>query len=123
MFTIESVLDDLCPQRNTPGWQKSLLRILLREKEFQQFNQKYRHLKGLDMAEQVLDYFDIRCELSERDLEQIPSQGPVVIVANHPLGTLISSTPSYANRAACSLSILAATRTSITALMAWWWWT
>jgi putative hemolysin len=88
VFTIESVLDDLCPQRNTPGWQKSLLRILLREKEFQQFNQKYRHLKGLDMAEQVLDYFDIRCELSERDLEQIPSQGPVVIVANHPLGTL-----------------------------------
>ncbi len=123
MFTIESVLDDLCPQRNTPGWQKSLLRILLREKEFQQFNQKYRHLKGLDMAEQVLDYFDIRCELSERDLEQIPSQGPVVIVANHPLGTLISSTLSCANRAACSLSILAATRTSITALMAWWWWT
>ncbi len=29
-----------------------------------------------------------RCELSERDLEQIPSHGPVVIVANHPLGTI-----------------------------------
>lgn len=88
MFTIESVLDDLCPTRNTPGWQKSLLRTLLREKEFQQFNNKNRHLKGLDMVEQVLDYLDIRCEMSERDLEQIPSHGPVVIVANHPLGTL-----------------------------------
>ena len=30
----------------------------------------------------------MRCELSERDLEQIPTHGPVVIVANHPLGAL-----------------------------------
>lgn len=88
MFTIETVLDDLCPQRHTPAWQKSILRVLLREREFQQFNQRHRHLKGLDMVEQVLEYFDIRCELTERDLEQIPSRGPVVIVANHPLGTL-----------------------------------
>ncbi|WP_437125102.1 lysophospholipid acyltransferase family protein [Erwinia papayae] len=88
VFTIEAVLDDLCPQRQTPQWQKRLLRVLLREKEFQQFNQRYRHLKGLDMVEQVLEYLDIRCELSERDLEQIPLHGPVVIVANHPLGTL-----------------------------------
>ncbi len=28
------------------------------------------------------------CELTERDLEQIPSHGPVVVVANHPIGTL-----------------------------------
>lgn len=88
MFTIETVLDELYPQRNTPDWQKTILRRLLCEQEFQQFNQQHRHLKGLDMVEQVLDYLDIRCELSERDLEQIPSHGPVVIVANHPLGTL-----------------------------------
>lgn len=72
----------------TPSWQKSVLRRLLHEKEFQQFNQRNRHLKGLDMVEQVLEYMDVSCELSERDLEQIPSRGPVVIVANHPLGTL-----------------------------------
>ncbi len=88
MFTIETVLHDLNPHRTTPGWQKSILRLLLNEKEFQQFNQRYRHLKGLDMVEQVLEYLDVRCEMSERDLEQIPSQGPVVIVANHPLGTV-----------------------------------
>ncbi|MEN5017847.1 GNAT family N-acyltransferase [Erwinia sp. Eh17-17] len=88
MFTIERVLDDLSPGHDTPSWQKSILRRLLREKEFQQFNQRNRHLKGLDMVEQVLEYLDVSCELSERDLEQIPSRGPVVIVANHPLGTL-----------------------------------
>nr|WP_234471810.1 GNAT family N-acyltransferase [Erwinia sp. S43] len=88
VFTIETVLEDLYPQRETPSWQKSILRRLLHEKEFQRFNQRYKHLKGLDMVEQVLEYLDVSCELSERDLEQIPSQGPVVIVANHPLGTL-----------------------------------
>lgn len=88
MFTIERVLDDLSPGHDTPSWQKSVLRRLLHEKEFQQFNQRNRHLKGLDMVEQVLEYMDVSCELSERDLEQIPSRGPVVIVANHPLGTL-----------------------------------
>ena len=88
MFTVESVLDDLSPGHDTPSWQKSVLRRLLHEKEFQQFNQRNRHLKGLDMVEQVLEYLDVSCELSERDLEQIPSTGPVVIVANHPLGTL-----------------------------------
>ena len=88
MFTVEAVLDDLSPGHQTPSWQKSILRHLLREKEFQQFNHRHRHLKGLDMVEQVLEYLDVSCELSERDLEQIPSHGPVVIVANHPLGTL-----------------------------------
>jgi len=36
----------------------------------------------------VLEHLDVRCELSERDLEQIPTSGPLVIVANHPLGAL-----------------------------------
>ena len=51
MFTVESVLDDLSPGHQTPSWQKSLLRRLLREKEFQQFNQRNRHLKGLHREE------------------------------------------------------------------------
>ncbi|CCG85853.1 lysophospholipid acyltransferase family protein [Erwinia piriflorinigrans] len=88
MFTVESLLNDLRPKYQASAWQKNLLRYLLHEKEFQLFSQRNRHLRGLDMVEQVLEYLDISCELSERDLEQIPSQGPVVIVANHPLGTL-----------------------------------
>ncbi|PIJ50307.1 GNAT family N-acetyltransferase [Erwinia sp. OLTSP20] len=88
MFTVEHVLADLYPEHKPAGWQLALLRRLLHEKEFQQFDQQYRHLQGLDMVEQVLEYFDIRCDTSERDLEQIPSTGPVVIVANHPLGSL-----------------------------------
>ena len=88
MFSMDTVLQDLDPQRKTPSWQLSLLKTLFHEKDFHQLADQHRHLKGMDMVEQVLEYFDIRCELAERDLEQIPSYGPVVVIANHPIGTL-----------------------------------
>jgi hypothetical protein len=55
---------------------KSLLKRLFYEEEFQQFAANHRHLKGLDMVEQVLEHLDILCTVSARDLEQIPEHGP-----------------------------------------------
>lgn len=88
MFSLDSVLDDLWPQARPAPWQKSLLKRLFYEDEFQQFAAAHRHLKGLDMVEQVLEHLDILCTVSARDLEQIPEHGQLVIIANHPTGTL-----------------------------------
>lgn len=88
MFSLDSVLDDLWPQARPAPWQKSLLKRLFYEDEFQQFAAAHRHLKGLDMVEQVLEHLDILCTVSARDLEQIPEHGPLVIIVNHPTGTL-----------------------------------
>lgn len=88
MFSLDAILQDLAPHRHTPPWQKTVLRSLLFENEMQQFARRYPHLKGLDLVEQILDYFNFNCEMVEGDLENIPSQGPVVLVANHPIGSL-----------------------------------
>ncbi|TCV99822.1 lysophospholipid acyltransferase family protein [Biostraticola tofi] len=88
MFSMENLLKEFYPQRKTPRWQLSLLRTLFRENEFQRLAKLHHHLKGMDMVEQILDEFSLDGELTERCLEQIPSDGPVVIVANHPIGTL-----------------------------------
>lgn len=71
-----------------PAWQRNLLKTLLLEKEFKQFAEDYPHLKGIDLVEQIVEHFNISCELVDGDLENIPSQGPVVLVANHPIGSL-----------------------------------
>ncbi|ATF91154.1 2-acyl-glycerophospho-ethanolamine acyltransferase [Cedecea neteri] len=88
MFSLDNVLDDLWPQARPAPWQKNLLRRLLHEEEFQAFANNHPHLRGLDMIEQVLDHLHIRCNISPRELENIPEHGPVVIMSNHPTGTL-----------------------------------
>ncbi|WP_449550499.1 lysophospholipid acyltransferase family protein [Lelliottia amnigena] len=96
MFSLDSVLDDLWPQARPAPWQKSLLKRLFHEEEFQQFAATHRHLKGLDMVEQVLEHLDIVCTIPAHDLEQIPEHGPLVIIANHPTGTLDGLALMYA---------------------------
>lgn len=88
MFSLDNVLDDLWPQARPAPWQKKVLKKLLHEEEFQQFAARHRHLKGLDTVEQVLEHLNIRCAIPAHDLEQIPEHGPLVIIANHPTGTL-----------------------------------
>jgi len=96
MFSLDSVLDDLWPQARPAPWQKSLLKRLFHEEEFQQFAATHRHLKGLDMVEQILEHLDIICTIPAHDLEQIPEHGPLVIIANHPTGTLDGLALMYA---------------------------
>lgn len=87
MFSIDNVLDELYPHHKPGERAVRMLKRLLHEQDFQQFAHDYRHLKGLDMVEQVLEHLQIQCDIPARDLEQIPGHGPLVVVANHPTGT------------------------------------
>lgn len=66
----------------------ALLRIVFRESEFRRFSDRYPHLTGFDFVEQALDHFDFGISVSDRERERIPAWGRVVIVANHPIGSL-----------------------------------
>lgn len=92
MFSVSDVLEKHYPQvANKPILSKTLrfvLRRLLHEREMQEFGQEYPHYQGLDFVEQVLEYFNISYSTRDVEKERIPNQGKLVIIANHPIGSL-----------------------------------
>ena len=92
MFTVNEVLQTHYPKLSEhPLLFKSsqlVFRYLLHEKEFNEFADSYPHLQGLDFVEQVLDYFNVSYSVRDVEKECIPTQGKLVIVANHPIGSL-----------------------------------
>ena len=70
---------------------KSLFKVakkIVHEDSINQFLSQNEHLKGFEFVDAVLDYFDFDYTVSSSDLQNIPSSGKVVIIANHPLGGL-----------------------------------
>lgn len=93
MLNIEAFLHDRYPDfcARRPHLARPLtraLRLLCHEGEFQQFAATYPHLRGFDFVEQVLDYFQFSFATRDKERERIPARGRVMIVANHPIGSL-----------------------------------
>lgn len=93
MLDVELFLQERYPHffHTAPLLRKPLLgalRRLLCENELQHFEACHPHLEGFDFVEQVLDYFNFSYRLRDREIRCIPTRGRVVIVANHPIGSL-----------------------------------
>ncbi len=92
MLDVDKVLSSHYPQLEQRDWLKrpvrQTLKRLLHEQEFQAFAKRYPHLQGFEFIEQVLDYFNFSYRVSDREKERIPESGRVVIIANHPIGSL-----------------------------------
>ena len=92
VFSVDQVIADNYPELNNSRLfapvLKPILRRLLHEQAFIDFAERYPHLKGIEFVEQVLDYFHFTFEVSEDERENIPAAGKVVVIANHPIGSL-----------------------------------
>lgn len=92
MFTVDAILKDQYPKLSDKPWlyksSRFLLKHLLHEKEIIEFGQRYGTHTGLDFVESVLEYFNISYSVRDVEKERIPSEGKVVIIANHPIGSL-----------------------------------
>jgi hypothetical protein len=92
MFSHQQVFKKYFPQleENTLKHKvlNSLCKKLLHEAEFTNFAERYPNLKGFDLIEKILDHFDFSFATVDKQIERIPVTGRVVIVANHPIGTL-----------------------------------
>ncbi|MDO3383321.1 lysophospholipid acyltransferase family protein [Gilvimarinus algae] len=66
----------------------SLLRKLTHEQEINQFLRNHEGLRGIDFIDQIFEFFNFTYSVGSRDRNNIPAQGRVVIIANHPIGSL-----------------------------------
>lgn len=93
MFRIEQLIQARFPElarsrRPLPRPAMALLRRVVREAEINAFLAQAHGLQGLAFIERLLEYFDFSWSVVAREVEHIPAEGRVVIVANHPLGLL-----------------------------------
>jgi putative hemolysin len=92
MFRVDQVIAQYYPDLNdrkiASSVVKPILRRLLHEQVFVDFTEQYPHLQGIEFVEQVLDYFNFSYAISDKERENIPPTGKVVIIANHPIGSL-----------------------------------
>ena len=76
---------------NSSFIKKSLIKVakkLVHEDSINGFLGANAHLKGFEFVDAVLDHFDFDYTVSSNDMQNIPTSGKVVIIANHPLGGL-----------------------------------
>ncbi len=66
----------------------SLLRKLTHEQEINQFLIDTDGEDPIDFIESVFDYFNFSYAVNHRDRANIPAHGRVVVIANHPIGSL-----------------------------------
>lgn len=92
MIHVDQVLRQNLPKVHDNPWLQKpalwLLRGLLHERDIQSFGEHYPHVRGLEFVEQVLDYFQFTYTARDSELDNIPREGRVVIIANHPIGSL-----------------------------------
>jgi len=66
----------------------SILRKLTREQEINHFLREHQGISGIDFIDKIFDYFNFSYSISQRDRDNIPATGRLIIIANHPIGSL-----------------------------------
>jgi putative hemolysin len=64
------------------------LMYLLRFQKLNKIYAKIQQKQGLEFIDEVISTLELKVEYDENELKRIPAQGPVIVVANHPLGGL-----------------------------------
>jgi putative hemolysin len=90
MFSVEEIVREKFGEKR-PLVKKLLtwvLKKVLREKRFREFEKTYPALRGFNCLEEMLHFCDFQCEADASELENIPASGAALIVSNHPIGSL-----------------------------------
>ncbi len=64
------------------------LKKLIHEDDFNDVIRKNQHLRGFAFLDKLLKYFNFSYQVGNDSYNNIPAEGRLIIVANHPIGTL-----------------------------------
>lgn len=65
-----------------------VLMNLLRIDKMNELYDRFYPARGIELIDKVLDHLNIRVDIDEEELRNIPKTGPFVLVSNHPFGLL-----------------------------------
>ncbi|MDH7912252.1 lysophospholipid acyltransferase family protein [Winogradskyella sp. SYSU M77433] len=65
------------------GW---ILMKVLKISTLNRIYNRNKHLSNLEFLDGILDEFQIKFEIPEKDINRLPKEGPFITVSNHPLG-------------------------------------
>jgi len=91
MLDIEKTILEQSPDFLEKRGGKKLLKLLKKmthEKDINQFILENKHLRGFAFLDKALEHFNFTYQVNSRSYNNIPAEGRVVIVANHPIGSL-----------------------------------
>ncbi len=91
MISLDSILDSKFPNLSNTFKGKVALRFIkatAHENEISNFIKTNPHLEGFAFLDEVFKHLSFSYQTCGNSLKNIPSQGRVIIVANHPIGTL-----------------------------------
>lgn len=91
MIDLEQTLISRNPKLKNRYWAKWLFKLLkkvIREDEINYFIRNNQHLRGFSFLEKVLEHFNFSYQVSDKSINNIPAEGRLIIIANHPIGSL-----------------------------------
>ena len=92
MLDVEKMIQEKYPKlRNNKIIKSAISKFsdsVIHQDEINKFLKRNKHLAPLEFVEHVLDEMQFNYLVSDKYLENIPTEGRVVIIANHPLGAL-----------------------------------
>ena len=65
-----------------------ILKKLFYSKTIDEFLSKNKNKYGVEIIEELFEYLNFTYSLSNKDIKKIPSEGRLIVVANHPIGSL-----------------------------------
>ena len=93
MINTQKVIVDKYPKINSVpkpilNYLFGAVRKVIHENDINKFLEDNKNLGAFSFVDSILEYFNFSYKFNNKELENIPTSGKVVIVANHPLGAL-----------------------------------